>query len=134
VVRTKSKGSAAERELLAKLWQNQFAVLRVAGSGSTKFDACDLIAGHAGKAYAIEVKACAGTKQYVSAEQMAELNRFATAFGATALIAVKWTRKGWGVINASEMQSSGKHFGISKNQMKPLTDWLNEQTIGFSVH
>jgi holliday junction resolvase Hjr len=133
MVGAKGKGSSAERELLHTLWEKGFAVLRVAGSGSTQFDACDLIAGRAGRSFAIEVKACGGAKQYISFEQMAELNRFSAAFGAQPIIAVKWTRKGWGVIDASKMQRTGKHYGIARESMTPLADWIITQTIGFTV-
>jgi holliday junction resolvase Hjr len=129
----KGKGSSAERELLHLLWEHGFAVLRTAGSGSTQHDACDLIAGRQGKAFAIEVKACGGSKQYIEAAQMRELMNFSDAFGATPVIAVKWTRKGWGVIEATKMNGTGKMFGVIQAQMQPLPDWIKEQTIGFSI-
>lgn len=133
MVGTKAKGSSAERELLHTLWNNGFAVLRTAGSGSTQHDACDLIAGRAGNAFAIEVKACGGGKQYISAEQMRELLTFSEAFGATPIVAVKWTRKGWGVIEATKMKQTGKHYGVTQKEMKTLTDWLAAVRIGFEV-
>jgi holliday junction resolvase Hjr len=129
VKNAKGKGSSAERELLHTLWGNGYAVLRVAGSGSTQFDACDLIAGKGGKSYAIEVKACGGTKQYISSEQMAELQRFAAAFGATPMIAVKWTRRGWGVTEAVKLQSTGKLFGVNQAEMTKLADWMGNQQL-----
>jgi holliday junction resolvase Hjr len=129
----KGKGSSAERELLHTLWGNGFAVLRTAGSGSTQHDACDLIAGRSGHAFAIEVKACGGGKQYIEAAQMKELMDFSTAFGATPIIAVKWTRKGWGIIDATKMKGTGKMFGVVQSDMTPLADWLAAVRIGFEV-
>ena len=78
----KAKGSAAERELLDILFSQGYAVIRAAGSGSTQHDACDLIAGRSGKSLAIEVKACAGARQYIATEQMQELLAFAAAIGS----------------------------------------------------
>jgi holliday junction resolvase Hjr len=133
MVGTKRKGSAAERELLDTLWENGFAVIRAAGSGSTSHDACDLIAGKGGKALAIEVKACGGNKQYISREQMNELLMFSNAFGAAPIVAVKWTRKGWGIIEATKMKQTGKHWGVLREEMVPLSEWLKVITIGFDV-
>lgn len=127
MVAAKQKGSAAERELLDILWENSFGVLRVAGSGSTQHDACDLIAGKNGKSYAIEVKACINGKQYISSDQMSELKTFSQAFGAIPLIAVKWTRKGWSVCPAEQVKATGKLYGVSQNEMQPLESWLKQQ-------
>lgn len=130
----KAKGSAAERELLHLLITHGFAVIRAAGSGSTSEDACDLIAGKEGRSLAIEVKACAGKKQYISPAQMKELLAFSTAFGAAPWIAVKWTRKGWGFIPATTLKTEGKYFGVKQDEMTTLADWIKTQTIGFDVH
>jgi Holliday junction resolvase len=129
----KAKGSAAERELLDTLFEHGYAVLRAAGSGSTQHDACDLVAGRGGKAYAIEVKACAGTQQYISAEQMQELLTFAAAFGAEPLVAVKWTRRGWGILSAEKLRKTGKHWAVQQSDMETLPNWLTHQTMGFRV-
>ncbi len=139
MVGAKKKGSAAERELLDTLFGDGFAVIRAAGSGSTQHDACDLIAGRTGKSYAIEVKACVNSKQYISAEQMAELFAFSKAFGAQAIVAVKWTRKGWSICPAEQLKSTGKdgtgkHFGITQAEMEPLKEWLAHQRLGFELH
>lgn len=130
----KAKGSSAERELLDTLWSSGFAVIRAAGSGSTSHDACDLVAGRAGTAYAIEVKACIGKKQYISADQMTELFSFAKAFGAQAIIAVKFTRKGWFMLAAEKVEKTGKLFGVEKEEMVSLSDWIKAETIGFDIH
>lgn len=129
----KAKGSAAERELLDVLFDHGYAVLRAAGSGSTQHDACDLIAGRGGKALAIEVKACAGASQYISAEQMQELLDFSAAFGAEAIVAVKWTRKGWGVLPAAKLRKTGKHWAVQQKDMEPLADWLAHERLGFTL-
>lgn len=130
----KQKGSTAERDLLDMLWTAGFAVLRTAGSGSTSHDACDLIAGKSGTAYAIEVKVCQGKKQYVDAAQVKELLNFSTAFGATPILAVKFLRRGWHVLDGRKLEQTGKHYGASLEQMQPLDDWLKTQLMGFEVH
>jgi Holliday junction resolvase len=132
VVGAKAKGSAAERELLDILFSHGFAVIRAAGSGSTSHDACDLVAGKAGRAFAIEVKACVNGKQYISAAQMQELQMFSTAFGAEPIVAVKWTRKGWTVAPADKVKQTGKHFGITQTEMTPLAEWLAHVTTNNS--
>ncbi len=134
MVATKSKGSAAERELLHTLVSHGFAVVRAAGSGSTSVDACDLVAGTAGKAFAIEVKACVASRQYFQDEQMKELQRFADAFGAQPILAVKWTRRGWGIAPLAKADNTGKMHAISQAQMQPLDEWIKIIRLGFDVH
>ncbi len=43
--RRKSKGSAAERELIHKFWANSWGAIRVAGSGSSQFPSPDILVG-----------------------------------------------------------------------------------------
>lgn len=88
----KSKGTAAERELFHLFWKQQWAVVRAAGSGSTKMPCPDLIAGNVNRKLAIECKVTKSVKQYLTKQEVEELKQFAAWFGAEPWIAVKFNK------------------------------------------
>ena len=51
----KSKGSKAERDLMHLFWENGFAAMRAAGSGSTQHPSADVVAGNGKLYFAIEI-------------------------------------------------------------------------------
>lgn len=61
---TKAKGSKGERFLLTKFWENGWACLRTAGSGSMSFPAPDLIAGNKIRRVAVECKVTKDESKY----------------------------------------------------------------------
>lgn len=111
--RAKQRGSTAERELLKKLYAEDWGAVRAAGSGSIPLEVPDIIAGHAGRVVAIEVKYCSGDRQYLKNQEIIDLKEFARRFGCEAWIGVRFTRRGWHFIRAEDMRSTGKHYGIS---------------------
>lgn len=113
----KEKGSAAERELLHKLWQCGFACVRVAGSGSTTELACDLIAGNKLRKYAIECKTCKDEKKYLRTEQIQELIKFSEILGLEPIVAVKFNHKGWWFISPENLENTGKGLAIDSEQI-----------------
>lgn len=104
------KGVRAERELQDRLIAEGFACVRVAGSGH-KGDSPDLLAVRSGKAYAIECKATSKELYRISASDIASLNRFAERGGCTAVIAVKFTNRGW-----KFYESEGTKFEFEKGK------------------
>jgi len=114
----KTKGIAAERELLHLLWQKGYACCRVAGSGSIPEPSCDLLAGNGINKYVIEVKTSRKEKKYISKEQMGEFKTFAEKFGLEPIIAVKFIREGWFFIKLEELDRTNKAFMISLEKAK----------------
>ncbi len=112
----KARGSAAERELLHKLHDCGWAVVRAAGSGSTSVEAPDVIAGKKGMFLAIEIKYCSKERQYLRYEEIIDLIEFATRASCEAWIAVRYIRKGWTFVKAAELQSSGKNYVIVRGE------------------
>lgn len=91
-----SKGNRTERELVRKLADAGFAVMRAPASGSaTKRDLPDVLAGNADTFYAIEAKSSADDRIYLDGEEVASLVYFARNFGAKARIGVRFDEMDW---------------------------------------
>ena len=69
----KSKGSAAERDLMHKFWAAGWAVVRAAGSGSTQFPSPDLIVGGGIRKLALEIKVTKDSKKYFPKQEIVDL-------------------------------------------------------------
>lgn len=90
------KGYIEERDLVHKLWERNFAAIRVpASGGATKKPLPDVIAGN-GKLYlAIEVKTTKKDRIYVNKIQINELEKFSRIFGAKSYVGVKFKNMKW---------------------------------------
>lgn len=116
---SKRKGIAAERELLHKFWATQKCVaLRAPASGAMRYPCPDLLVGNASKRLAIECKVNKGTRQYISRQQIGELNEFATIFAAEAWVAVKFDE--WYFIPNENLHETQKNFVISQEMAKSI--------------
>jgi Holliday junction resolvase len=114
----KSKGSKAERELFKIFIEHNYRVVRVAGSGTMENADCDLLAGKIGKKYAIEAKSTKSPNKYISKEQIENFLIFSEIFELTPVIAIRFNREGWFFLNPSQLEDSGKNFGISLKKAK----------------
>lgn len=110
----KSKGSRFERDLIAELWKNGFAAVRVAGSGVSAFPCPDIVAGDGKKFFAFEVKMRSSLPLYVSSEEIEKLKRFSGAFGAVCLVALKLPRKKWRFFAIEDMKATPRGFCIDE--------------------
>lgn len=116
----KKKGIAAERELYHILWEKEFAVVRVAGSGCMVEPSCDLLAGNGTASYAIEVKTCREKKKYLEKRQINEFQEFAKKFGVQPILAFKFLRTEWLFVKPEHLDDCGKNFAISIDKAKEL--------------
>ena len=116
----KKKGIAAERELYHLLWDREFAVVRVAGSGCMPEPSCDLLAGNGEQAYAIEVKTSRDKKKYLEKRQINEFMGFAKKFGIQPILAFKFLRTEWLFVKPEHLEDTGKSFAISIEKAKEL--------------
>jgi Holliday junction resolvase len=90
------KGDRRERELVNRLDEAGFAVMRAPASGSaTTRELPDVLAGNGDVFYAIEAKASAGDPIYLTGEEVEALVYFARNFGAKARIGVRFDREDW---------------------------------------
>jgi len=111
----KSKGSRFERDLIAELWKEGFAAIRVAGSWVSAFPCPDIVAGN-GKIYlAIEVKMRKVLPLYLTPEELEKLTTFAEDFGAEAYIALKLPRRKWKFFPVKMLEKTERSFKIDEN-------------------
>lgn len=107
------RGASAERELIKRLEENGFAVVRSAGSKKV-----DIVAGNGRKYLCIEVKSTKEDRLYLSDEDIERLTSFAGRFGGEAYIAVKFVGDGWSFFEPRGLPKSGKNFRVDKKLAK----------------
>ena len=111
----KSKGINAERELVHMFWAKNWACLRVAGSGSSKYPSPDLLVGNNLRKLAIECKITKDNKKYFEKNSVFALKKFADIFGAEPWIAIKFKGYEWYFVSLEDMTETGKNFIIDVN-------------------
>jgi len=109
----KAKGSLAERELLRKFWKNGWGGLRCAGSGSARHPVPDILVGNGERVIAFEVKITKDSKKYFPNEEIDDLRRFAGAFGAHPMVAVKFSGKDWRFMSVDDLRSTERSYVAS---------------------
>ncbi|MEM2873932.1 MAG: Holliday junction resolvase Hjc [Candidatus Nanoarchaeia archaeon] len=118
----RSKGSAAERELLTMLWGCNFAAIRAAGSGVQKFYCPDVLASNGNRVIAIECKSTKHKYQYFEPEQIRQLLEFAKMFKAEAWLAVKFSTN-WKFFRPEDLKPTGKALVVTaKDNAKLFSD------------
>lgn len=115
----KAKGTAGENELIHQLWENEWVCVRVAGSGSTKYPAPDLLASNGHKRVVMEVKVVNGVKKYFTGQEIRDLNYFGEKFGAEAWVGVKFEGGQWFFIPTSELEmTKSENYVVDLIKMK----------------
>ena len=99
----KSKGSRAERELLHMFWNNNWACMRAAGSGSIPLPSPDLIAGNKENLLAIECKSIKNNSKNFQKDEIDQLITFSDILNAKPIIAMRFDNLGWYFLNAKEL-------------------------------
>ncbi len=111
-----AKGDRRERELVNRLDELGFAVMRAPASGSaTERELPDVLAGDGTAFYAIEAKASAGRPIYLSGEEVEALIYFAQNFGAKPLVAARFDREAWYCFHPATLyQTDGGNYRVKK--------------------
>lgn len=99
----KAKGTQAENELLHNFWENSWVCVRVAGSGSTRFPAPDILASCGSRRIVMEVKVVNSTKKYFKNQEILDLEFFAKKFGSEAWVGIKFSQNQWFFIPTTEL-------------------------------
>jgi Holliday junction resolvase len=123
MINTKAKGTKAENDLIHKFWENDFACLRSAGSGSNKYPTPDIIASNNLKKLALEIKVVNSTKKYFKKKEIKELEKFSKMFGAQSWVGIKFIGNQWFFIPTSELKEKEESFMI---------DLISCKRIGFN--
>jgi Holliday junction resolvase len=110
------KGDRRERELVNRLDEAGFAVMRAPASGSaTDRELPDVLAGDGEQFYAIEAKSSAGDPIYLTGEEVEALIYFARNFGAKSRIAVRFDREDWYFFHPGELYTTdGGNYRVKK--------------------
>jgi Holliday junction resolvase len=127
------KGDRRERELVNRLDEAGFAVMRAPASGSaTDRDLPDVLAGDDGQFYAIEAKSSSGDPIYLSGEEVEALIYFAQNFGANARIGVRFDREDWYFFHPGDLYTTdGGNYRVKKETaLADGTDF--EELVGHS--
>lgn len=98
------KGDRRERELVNKLSDDGFAVMRAPASGSAApRELPDVLAGNTVQVHAIEVKSSNGNPIYIDEQEITNLNYFAHSFGARPHVGVRFDREDWYFFQPTEL-------------------------------
>lgn len=126
---SKKKGSNAERELIHLFWAtNRWTACRVAGSGSMRYPAPDILAHREGLSLAIECKCTSSDYQYLEKREVEELAKFAKLSGARPLIAVKFFRAEWRFLDPADLKDSGSSLVVTP-ELAGLKGLLFEELV-----
>jgi len=128
------KGDRRERELVNRLDESGFAVMRAPASGSaTDRELPDVLAGDGERFYAIEAKSSSGKPIYLSGEEVEALIYFAQNFGAKSRIAVRFDREDWYFFHPGDLYvTDGGNYRVKKETA--LADGVDfEEFVGIST-
>jgi len=109
----KSVGINAERELIHLFWGSGWSAVRVAGSGSSRYPSCDIIASNTVRKLVIESKVTKDLKKYFSIQEIEQFRIFSDKFGAEPWIGVKFKNLNWFFLNLEDLELVGKNYVIS---------------------
>ena len=123
------KGDRRERELVNRLDEAGFAVMRAPASGSaTDRELPDVLAGNGEDFYAIEAKSSAGDPIYLTGEEVEALIYFAQNFGAKARIGVRFDREDWYFFHPGDLYTTdGGNYRVKKETA--LADGVDFQEL-----
>lgn len=113
----KLKGAEAERELVAMLWGSNWAAVRAAGSGVSRFYCPDVIASNGNKTIAFECKSTKHKYQYLEPLQIKDLQEFARIFKAEPMIAVKFSTE-WRFFRIEDLKQTKNNLVITLDNIK----------------
>ena len=114
----KSVGINAERELIHLFWASGWSAVRVAGSGSSQYPSCDIIASNAARKLAIESKVTKDQSKYFSKDEIEQLEIFSKKFGAEPWIGVKFKGLNWFFVSLDDLNLVGKNYVVSVKMVK----------------
>jgi len=111
-----AKGDRRERELVTRLDEAGFAVMRAPASGSaTDRELPDVLAGDGERFYAVEAKSSAGDPIYLSGEEIEALVYFARNFGAKPRVGVRFDREDWYFFHPGDLhETDGGNYRVKK--------------------
>lgn len=124
------KGRRAERFLVEKLWDLNYAAIRVPGSGrSYKRPHPDVVAGNGEQYLAFQVKSTKEKYKYFRKDEISDLKQFCSVFGSIPVIAVKYPRE-LRLYTPEDLTPTEKGFKVDATQGKLLEEFLHVDPDG----
>lgn len=113
---SKRKGTLYERELFHMFWNNNWAAVRSAGSGSTPLPAPDILAGSKEKLLAIECKAIKTKSKHFKKEEIEQLKKFSETINANPIVAMRFDNNGWFFLDVTTLkENKNGNYTVSFN-------------------
>ena len=120
------KGRRAERYIVEKLWDLNYAAIRVPGSGrSYRRPHPDIVAGNGNKYLALQVKSTKEKQKYFKKEEISDLKEFCQIFGSDPVIAVKFPGT-LRVYQLEDLTPTEKGFKVEVTGGKTLEELLHD--------
>ncbi|NIA03764.1 MAG: Holliday junction resolvase [Nitrospiraceae bacterium] len=119
-INTKAKGTKAERDLFHLFWNNGWACVRSAGSGSNRYPSPDLIASNGIRTVAIEVKILANNSKYFPKKEITQLKTFSRMFNAEPWVSVKFNSDPWIFVPIDKLVESDNSFVLTSKTAKEI--------------
>lgn len=110
----KSKGCNAERELVHMFWSKEWAAVRVAGSGSSRYPNPDVLASNSNRRLAVECKSTKELSKYLSKEDVEQLRKFSALFGAEPWIGIRFDEIKWFFLSLDDLKETERGFAVSE--------------------
>lgn len=110
-----TKGARGERELLNRLSEMGYSVIRSAGSGVNSISP-DILALKANSGFAFECKAWDRGSVSIEPEKFEELRKWEKNAGMQTYIAWRMNSVGWYFVKLDEMNRNGKSYSVTKRK------------------
>ncbi|WP_435123973.1 Holliday junction resolvase Hjc [Halobaculum sp. D14] len=122
------KGDRRERELVNRLHDAGFAVMRAPASGSsTDRELPDVLAGDGTVFYAVEAKSSSGDPIYLRGEEVEALIYFSQNFGAAPKIGVRFDREDWYFFHPADLHvTDGGNYRVKKETAVDAGDTIDD--------
>lgn len=87
--------------------------IRIAGSGSSRYPAPDILAGNAVRRIAVECKVIGKQKKYLAEDDVAQLRTFSTKFGAESWMGIHFPGEPWYFLMLEDLEKTESGWAIS---------------------
>ena len=124
------KGRRAERYVVEKLWDLNYAAIRVPGSGrSYKRPHPDIVAGNGNRYIALQVKSTKEKQKYLTKEEIEDLKEFCNVFGSEPVVAIKYSRM-LRLYKPEDLTPTEKGYRADCTEGVTLEEFFNDNTTG----
>lgn len=122
-----NKGTRTERELVNKLWEKGYAVMRSPTSGGgRKHPQPDVLFSNGEITVAVEAKSSSKRRVYIDKNEIKQLSEFCEKFGALGLIGLRFDYDKWRFLDPSYLEDVGKNYKVIKRTARKHGKTIDE--------